>query len=111
GAPNWTLALSEAQASMLGPMTDFTDTFLLIVGGCTLAVLILSGVQIRLSLAPLEELQAGTRRIALQDFEGRVAVTSRDEFAELAHSFNAMAAQLGRRVEALATSAHTERPS
>jgi len=109
GAPNWTLALSEAQASMLGPMTDFTNTFLLIVGGCTLAVLILSGVQIRRSLAPLEELQAGTRRIALQDFEGRVAVTSRDEFAELAHSFNAMAAQLGRQFKALATAAEIDR--
>ena len=109
GAPNWTLVLSETQASMLGPMTDFTNTFLLIVGGCTLAVLVLSVIQIRRSLLPLAELQAGTRRIALQDFEGRVAVSSRDEFAELAHSFNAMAAQLGRQFKALATAAEIDR--
>lgn len=109
GAPNWTLVLSEAQASMLGPMTDFTNTFLLIIGGCTLVVLILSVIQIRRSLLPLGELQAGTRRIALQDFEGRVAVSSRDEFAELAHSFNAMAAQIGRQFKALATAAEIDR--
>ncbi len=109
GAPNWTLVLSEAQSTMLGPMTDFTNTFLLIIGGCTLVVLILSVSQIRRSLLPLGELQAGTRRIALQDFEGRVAVTSRDEFAELAHSFNVMAAQLGRQFKALATAADIDR--
>jgi diguanylate cyclase (GGDEF)-like protein len=109
GAPNWTLVLSENQASMLGPMTDFTDTFLFIVGGCTFTVLVLSIIQIRRSLLPLQELQAGTRRIALQDFEGRVALTSRDEFAELGHSFNAMAAQLGRQFKALATAAEIDR--
>src|SRR5262249_21480067 len=109
GAPNWTLVLSENQASMLGPMTDFTDTFLFIVGSCTVAVLVLSVIQIRRSLLPLQELQAGTRRIALQDFEGRVALTSRDEFAELGHSFNAMAAQLGRQFKALATAAEIDR--
>jgi len=109
GAPNWTLVLSEAQSTMLGPMTDFTNTFLLIIAGCTLVVLILSMSQIRRGLLPLRELQAGTRRIAVQDFEGRVAVTSRDEFAELAHSFNAMAAQLGRQFKALATAADIDR--
>jgi len=109
GAQNWTLVLSEAQATMLGPMTDFTNTFLLIIGGCTLVVLVLSVSQIRRSLFPLGELQAGTRRIALQDFDGRVAVTSRDEFAELALSFNAMAAQLGRQFKALATAAEIDR--
>lgn len=109
GAPNWTLVLSEAQSTMLGPMTDFTNTFLLIIGGCTLVVLILSVSQIRRGLLPLRELQAGTRRIAVQDFESRVAVTSRDEFAELAHSFNAMTAQLGRQFKALATAADIDR--
>jgi len=109
GAQNWTLVLSEAQATMLGPMTDFTNTFVLIIGGCTLVVLVLSVSQIRRSLFPLGELQAGTRRIARQDFDGRVAVTSRDEFAELALSFNAMATQLGRQFKALATAAEIDR--
>ncbi len=109
GAPNWTLVLSESQATVLGPMTDFTNTFLAIVAACTLAVLVLSVSQIRRSLVPLVQLQDGTRRIALQDFDWRVAVTSRDEFAELAHSFNAMAVRLGRQFKALATAADIDR--
>jgi diguanylate cyclase (GGDEF)-like protein len=109
GALNWTLVLSEAQETVLGPMTDFTSTFLVIVAGCTLVVLILSMSQIRRSLAPLVQLQDGTRRIALQDFDWRVPLTSRDEFAELAHSFNAMASQLGRQFKALATAADIDR--
>lgn len=109
GALNWMLVLSEAQATLLGPMTDFTNTFLMIVGGCTLAVLLLSVSQIRRSLLPLAGLQAGTSRIASQDFEGRVVVTSRDEFSELAQSFNTMAAQLARQFKALSTAAEIDR--
>lgn len=109
GALNWTLVLSEAQWTVLGPMTDFTNTFLVIVAGCTLAVLMLSMSQIRRSLAPLVRLQDGTRRIALQDFDWRVPVTSRDELADVAHSFNAMASQLGRQFKALAAAADIDR--
>jgi diguanylate cyclase (GGDEF)-like protein len=109
GGPNWTLVLSEAQATVLGPMTDFTSTFLEIVAACTLVVLLLSVSQIRRSLVPLVQLQDGTRRIARQDFDWRVAVSSRDEFAELAHSFNAMADRLGRQFKALATAADIDR--
>jgi diguanylate cyclase (GGDEF)-like protein len=101
--------LSEAQGTVLGPMTDFTSTFLVIVAGCTLAVLMLSMSQIRRSLAPLVQLQDGTRRIALQDFDWRVPLTSRDELADVAHSFNAMAAQLGRQFKALAAAADIDR--
>jgi diguanylate cyclase (GGDEF)-like protein len=109
GSPSWTLVLSEAQATVLRPMTDFTDRFLLIIGACTLAVLVLSISQIRRSLVPLIHLQDGTRRIALQDFDWRVPVTSRDEFAELAHSFNTMATRLGRQFKALAAAADIDR--
>jgi diguanylate cyclase (GGDEF)-like protein len=109
GSPNWTLVLSEAQATVLGPMTDFTNTFFGIVAGCTLVVLLLGVSQIRRSLVPLVQLQDGTRRIARQDFDWRVAVSSRDEFAELAQSFNTMADRLGRQFKALATAADIDR--
>jgi diguanylate cyclase (GGDEF)-like protein len=109
GGPNWTLVLSEAQATVFGPMTDFTNTFVGIVAGCTLAVLLLSISQIRRSLVPLVQLQDGTRRIARQDFDWRVAVRSHDEFAELAQSFNTMADRLGRQFKALATAADIDR--
>jgi diguanylate cyclase (GGDEF)-like protein len=109
GGPNWTLVLSEAQATVLGPMTDFTDRFLLIIAACTLGALVLSMIQIRRSLVPLIQLQDGTRRIALQDFDWRVPVSSRDEFAELARSFNTMADRLGRQFKALGAAADIDR--
>jgi diguanylate cyclase (GGDEF)-like protein len=65
--------------------------------------------QIRRNLVPLAELQEGTRRIAERDFTSRVAVSSRDEFEELATSFNAMASQLGRQFQALSTAADIDR--
>ncbi len=109
GVSDWTLVLSEDRVAVLEPMTDFAETFAFVVAGCTLAVLLLSAIQIRRSLVPLEELQEGTRRIALRDFESRVAVTSGDEFAELGKSFNAMATRLGKQFKALATAADIDR--
>ena len=108
-APTWTLVLSEDEAEVLGPVVRFTRIFCLIVVGSGLAVLLLSGSQIRRSLVPLVELNEGTRRIAQRDFASRVAVKSDDEFEELASSFNAMAAQLGRQFQALATAAELDR--
>jgi diguanylate cyclase (GGDEF)-like protein len=109
GAPDWTLVLSEPRWAVLRPMTDFAATFALVLGACTVLVSLLSVSQIRHSLAPLEQLQEGTRRIALRDFESRVTITSGDEFAELAESFNAMATRLGKQFKALATAADIDR--
>jgi diguanylate cyclase (GGDEF)-like protein len=109
GSPDWTLVLTEDKRAVLGPMTDFAATFAFLVAACTFVVLLLSASQIRRSLVPLEELQEGTRRIALRDFESRVAVSSGDEFAELGESFNAMATRLGKQFKALATAADIDR--
>ena len=109
GSTDWTLVLSENKEAVLEPMTDFAATFALVVALCTLAVLLLSASQIRQSLMPLEELQEGTRRIALREFESRVSVTSGDEFAELGESFNSMATRLGKQFKALATAADIDR--
>ena len=108
-APVWTLVLSQTRDEVLGPMVEFTKTFLAVVLVSSLAVLLLSMSQIRRSLVPLAELQQGTRRIAQRDFASRVAVSSRDEFEELATSFNAMATQLGRQFQALSTAADIDR--
>ena len=109
GAPDWTLVLSEHRWAVLRPMTDFAATFALVLGICTVVVCLLSVSQIRHSLAPLAQLQDGTRRIAQRDFESRVTITSGDEFAELAESFNAMATRLGKQFRALATAADIDR--
>ncbi|HEY7612986.1 MAG TPA: EAL domain-containing protein [Gemmatimonadales bacterium] len=108
-APNWTLVLGRTEADVLGPVQRFTQALIIIVLVSTSVVLILSSHRIRRSLAPLRELQEGTRRIAGRDFGSRVAIRSRDEFEELGASFNAMAAQLDRQFQALATAAEIDR--
>ncbi|MDQ3224564.1 MAG: EAL domain-containing protein [Gemmatimonadota bacterium] len=108
-AQPWKVVLTESKDEVLGPMAEFTDTFLFVVGLSSLVVLLLSVSQIRRSILPLEELQKGTQRIAQRDFTSRVTVTSRDEFEQLAASFNTMATQLGRQFNALATAADIDR--
>jgi diguanylate cyclase (GGDEF)-like protein len=108
-APPWTVVFSESKDQVMEPMVEFTNTFLIVTGLSSLAVLVLSMSQIRRSVLPLEELQKGTRRIAQRDFTSRVTVTSRDEFEQLASSFNTMATQLGRQFNALATAAEIDR--
>jgi diguanylate cyclase (GGDEF)-like protein len=108
-AQPWRVVLSESKDEVLEPMVEFTNTFLMVVGLSSLIVLLLSVSQIRRSVLPLEELQKGTRRIAQRDFASRVTVTSRDEFEQLAASFNTMATQLGRQFNALATAAEIDR--
>jgi diguanylate cyclase (GGDEF)-like protein len=108
-AQMWHVVLTEPKAAVLEPMVEFSNTFLIVIGLSSLAVLLLSVSQIRRSVLPLEELQKGTRRIAQRDFASRVTVTSRDEFEQLASSFNTMAVQLGRQFNALATAAEIDR--
>jgi diguanylate cyclase (GGDEF)-like protein len=108
-ATNWQLVLSQSKAEVLGPMTKFTPTFLAVVVVSCLAALVLSINQIVRGLAPLEELQKGTRRLSEGDFASRVTVSSGDEFEELGESFNSMAMQLERQFHALATAAEIDR--
>ena len=100
-APQWTVVMSESRADVLAPLADFQRMFPLIILMSFWVVLLLSMIQIRRSLVPLEKLQEGTRRIAQQDFDSRVTVTSGDEFQELATSFNQMARRLGQQFSTL----------
>jgi response regulator RpfG family c-di-GMP phosphodiesterase/HAMP domain-containing protein len=101
--PGLTVILSESTAKMLDPLKDFRRTFPLILLTTLWVVLLLATSQIRRSLGPLEKLQEGTHRIAGREFDTRVEVRSGDEFEQLADSFNAMAGDLGRQFNALAT--------
>ena len=100
-APPWTVVMSESRADVLAPLADFQRMFPLVILISFWVVLLLSLIQIRRSLVPLERLQEGTRRIAQQDFSSRVQVTSGDEFQELATSFNKMASRLGQQFSTL----------
>jgi GGDEF domain-containing protein/HAMP domain-containing protein len=108
-APTWNLILGHSKSEVLGPVVRFASTLLTIVLVSTTLVLLLSLDRIRRSLVPLRELQEGTRRIAGRDFGSRVSISSGDEFEQLAASFNAMAVQLDRQFQALATAAEIDR--
>ena len=100
-AAPWTVVMSESKDDVLAPLEDFQRMFPLVLLMSFWVVLLLSLIQIRRSLVPLEKLQEGTRRIAQRDFDSRVTVTSGDEFQELATSFNAMATRLGQQFNTL----------
>ncbi len=100
-APNWIIVVNRPTSDIFAPIADFHRTFLLVTLLSLLVVLFLSFSQIRRILQPLDRLQNATRRLALGHLDTRVEVTSRDEFEDLAGSFNRMASQLGRQFEAL----------
>jgi two-component system NtrC family sensor kinase len=87
------------------PYTDIrVRTSLLFVVITLTAVVLAIGISYlfsrRLS-TPVQALVAASRRVAAGDLETRVPVTSNDEIAELASSFNTMAASLRTRDEQL----------
>jgi putative nucleotidyltransferase with HDIG domain len=99
--PAWTIALSEELRDVQGPIGVFRRSFAWITLGSLSVVVLLSLVQIRRHLGPLEALREGTRRIADRDFSARVVVTTNDEFRDLADSFNRMAGRLGKQFHSL----------
>lgn len=69
------------------------------VGGFGLAALLVAGVTsmvfARRFSRPIDELVKGTVRVRAGDFQSEVRIESRDEFGELAGSFNEMTRELG----------------
>jgi len=105
----WTVVLSESKSDVLAPMANFKKIFPLIILMSLWVVLLLSVIQIRRSMIPLEKLREGTRRIAARDFDSRVMIKSGDEFEELGASFNTMASQLGKQFNTLTTLGEIDR--
>lgn len=98
---DWTvLTLRPGGASDAG-LNRLAYVFLGIVVLTLLLVALLSGVQLRRTLVPLERLIEGTRRIAREEFNQPVVVDRDDEFGQLAHALNRMAARLGRQMGTL----------
>lgn len=91
---SWTIVASENADQVLAPMHMFHRTFPYVLLLALWIVALLSAIQIRRTLVPLEHLRLGTKRLAEKQFDSPVTVQSGDEFEELAHNFNAMAASL-----------------
>ena len=99
--PRWHVTLSQSQAIATAPLREFTASLLPLALSALLIVLLLSDAQIKRTIHPLTRLREATRRVEEQDFDGRVEVNSRDEFQELADSFNSMTEQLGAQIRTL----------
>jgi putative nucleotidyltransferase with HDIG domain len=108
-SPQWTVLTSVARTSVFARISDFKMKFLFIILISMWVVLLLSLILIRRNLIPLEQLKEGTQRIAMNDFTGSVTIKSRDEFEDLADSFNMMAAKLEHRFDTLATISEIDR--
>jgi PAS domain S-box-containing protein len=89
-AGHWTIVLSQARDDALAIIRDFKYDFPLTLLFAFWVILLVSIRFIRKSLIPLKTLQEGTRRIHDGDFSQTVEVESRDEFEDLAESFNLM---------------------
>lgn len=99
----WTVVLSEPRSAVLAPLASFRYRFSIVVLLAVLFVALLSVVQIRKTMVPLEQLGEGTKRIARRDFSTPVHVASGDEFETLAGSFNAMSARIAHQFSQLTT--------
>ncbi|MCG6963485.1 MAG: HAMP domain-containing protein [Acidobacteria bacterium] len=99
----WTVVLSEAKSHVLAPVNRFTYNFVLVALLAVVSAVLLGLSQIRKTLVPLQKLREGARRVTGGDFAVRVEAGGRDEFDELAETFNVMAGHLGRQIAALSS--------
>lgn len=101
GIGDWIVVASQPESDQLSRIGEFRELFIPVVLLALLLVTWLSVRQIRSTLVPVEELAAGARRVAHNDFATQVNVKRDDEFGELATAFNHMAARLGRQFSTL----------
>ena len=108
-APSWHVVISVPRDAATASVREFTQRFLPIALTALLIILLLSDIQIRRTIQPLKRLKEGTRRIADEDFDATVEVSSNDEFQELADSFNSMAKRLGEQIGTLTVISEVDR--
>ena len=105
----WTIVSFLDETDVLVPIAGFKQVFPLAIALSILVVVLLSSVQIRRRLIPLEQLTEATHRIADKDFDTKVVIKSGDELEDLATSFNAMMQRLGRQFRTLTTMSEMDR--
>jgi len=101
GAPKWTVVLGEPRSQALALLAPFEKTFPYVTLLSIWLVTLLSLIHVRRSLVPLELLKEATERMSGFNFGPPVSVNSKDEFQDLANSFNTMADRLNRQFQTL----------
>lgn len=109
GEQYWTVIASRPESEALAPVSAFRLIFWGSVILSALVVMLLSVSQIRRTLIPLESLMAATRRVAKRDFSTPVVATRKDEFGELANTFNYMTNRLGQQFNVLSALSRIDR--
>jgi diguanylate cyclase (GGDEF)-like protein len=100
---------SQPRRNALSVLDSFRTWFLPASGVAVTLTIWLTLVQVRRRLQPLERLQIATGKVARGDFSTNLVLETRDEFEQLAESFNHMTAQLGRQFSALSTLGEVDR--
>jgi HD-GYP domain-containing protein (c-di-GMP phosphodiesterase class II)/HAMP domain-containing protein len=106
---HWRLFVFRPEALVYQPIDGFKYTFGMGILITLILVFLLSQNWIRNTLQPLNLLKEGSHRLAARKFNTRVEITSKDEFQDLAESFNDMANQLANSFNTLATKSEIDR--
>ena len=97
----WTIIAHQPEHYATAATASFKSIFIPVILISLFIVALVSIAHIRRTLNPIEKLIDGTRRIANNNFESQVSVSSGDEFETLASSFNTMSTHLARQFNAL----------
>ncbi len=106
---SWVVMISRPGYDLFASVATFQWIFPLILILSFLVVVLLSMINIRLILDPLEKLKAGIQQMAGHNFKNRIRVGSNDEFAGVADAFNAMAEKTERHFQAIHTISEIDR--
>ncbi len=80
---------------------DMLRSIQVISMACAVGIAMILLVVVKLLMIPLQKINAGTRAIALGEYEKRIPEKGRDELSELAHNMNRMAEAVENNVKAL----------
>lgn len=109
-APRWTIITSMRHSEAVAPLSRFRSIFPPVIAFSLFVVSLLSIIQIRRHLVPLERLREAAVKVGERDFSNAaVSIRSGDEFEELANAFNTMATRLDRQFRALSAMAELDR--
>lgn len=91
---NWVLVAKVDKSEAFAPVNAFARTIALSTGAIVLGVCLLALLFARILTQPVKKLVAAVQRVSAGELGITVPVTSRDEFGELASSFNDMSTSL-----------------
>lgn len=99
GSRPWRVVVLQRTEVSFAALAPFRRLMILILLAVAILMFVVSHAQIRRTTEPLAAIQQGTRRVQAGDFSRPVHVSSNDEYADVAESFNGMAHTLGRQLQ------------